>query len=151
MGPGFDQRKFLTAQYMRSVTALNWGTSYISNIQAKTLQQQIQDLDFLPNIDTIQCWASDFWYELLATRNIRRVCSPAFGAIAALNRNPNKKLITHLIMNGHYLSQFFSDNAITDQFRNLQHVGVLGLWYGSYTVSGHSDPPTREEAVSTVI
>jgi hypothetical protein len=149
MSPGFDQRKFLTAQYMRSVTALNWGSPYISAIQAKMLQQRIQDLDFLPNIDTIQYWGPDIWEELLATRKIRRVYSPAFDANAALNRNPNKELITHLILNGCYISRFFSDIAVTDQFCNLQHIGTLIVWDGIISTSGYRIP--REQVVSIVI
>jgi hypothetical protein len=151
-GPGFDRRKFLTAQYMRSVTALNWGGGYIPSIQAEMLRQQMRDLDFLPNIDTIQYYGPGVWEELLATRKIRRLSSLAFDASGALNRNPNKELITHLILNGCDISRFFGDITVTDQFCNLQHVGTLIVWDGILPLSGNCTPlPTREGVVSIVI
>jgi hypothetical protein len=93
---------------MRSVTALNWGERSLSTIPVETLQKWMKDINFLPNLDTVEYYGSSIWAELLVTGRIRRLSSPIADVKRALNRHPNKKSGSHLSMNGYDLQHYFN-------------------------------------------
>jgi len=137
-GREIDSITFLLAPCMASITALDWVTPTVDWVTPtaaveKTFLTLIQDDTFLANINTLQYYDNNICDELLAKRTIQRISSDGAIPVAALRRNPNKHLITHLCINSYNLSELLADLEIIN-FRSLQHVGTINIW------SGYSDP-----------
>ena len=131
---------FVLAPWMASITALKWTPWVLTPTLAKIFSELIQDVTFLPNIDTLHYNNMGRWDELLAKRAIRRISCINCDPVPAIRRVPDKHHLTHFSIPLQYLRELLDGSEI-NKFRNLQHVGTLNTW------SNYFDPD--ETKVST--
>jgi len=117
---------FILAPWMASLTALNWASYAWTPTLEKRFSELIQDVNFLPNIDTLQYNNAGSCDDLLTRRVIRRISSTYYDPVPAVCRSPNKHLITRLSIPPQYLRELFDGSEI-DKLRSLRHVGTLSF------------------------